>query len=178
VRSAIQIVLASACSPVATAWVLKRRRTYRGIGRSLSVEELATLGPYFDRALLERVRVAEIKHIENPGPVRWAMPLGLKPSMDLRRMMGMAFVDTVVLTGWTGRVRSRSVLFHELVHVVQYQVLGTRGFLAQYVRGWLASGRDYWSIPFEEEAYSLTDRFNRGEVFAVEKEVRSRLYDR
>jgi hypothetical protein len=66
----------------------------------------------------------------------------------------------------------RSTLFHELVHVVQYRVLGLRRFAQLYVKGFLAGG-GYEGIPLERQAYQLGTRFDRwpGTVFSVEEEV-------
>jgi hypothetical protein len=172
---ALQHIASFAGGFLATLWIHARRRHYRRTGEPLTPDERAVLLPYYPAELLDRVRVARPPHIENPFFVRALVPLGLKPPADLRRMMGMAFVDTVALSQGTGRVRSRSVLFHELVHCVQYHVMGTRRFLTAYVRDWLTNGRDYWAIVFEEEAYELTDRYSRGQVFSVEAEVRARI---
>jgi hypothetical protein len=172
---ALQHIASLAGGLLATLWIQTRRRHYRRTGSPLTTEDREALLTYYSADLLDRVRVARPPHIENPLLVRALVPLGLKPPADLRRMMGMAFVDTVALSQGAGRIRSRSILFHELVHCVQYQVMGTRRFLTAYVHDWLTNGRDYWTIVFEEEAYELTDRFNRGEVFSVEAEVRARI---
>jgi len=65
-------------------------------------------------------------------------------------------------------------LFHELVHVAQYETMGMRGFLTTYVRGWLENGREYFAIPLEVEAYELQELFERGELAdgEVERTVR------
>jgi hypothetical protein len=158
----------------AAAWVLLRRAQYRRAARPLTPGEREALRGHFDADLLERVRIACIPCIANPVLVRGLMPLGYKPPMDLRNLWGMAFIDTVVLCKGSER-GGVSTLFHELVHIVQYQALGTRRFLSAYLLGWLQNGRDYWSIPDEVEAYTLTRRFNRGERFSVAEAVAARL---
>jgi hypothetical protein len=64
------------------------------------------------------------------------------------------------------------LLFHELVHVVQYEKLGLAGFAAKYVRG-LLSGGSYVAIPLEMNAYELDARFVAAptKVFSVTDEV-------
>jgi hypothetical protein len=62
------------------------------------------------------------------------------------------------------------LLFHELVHVVQFRQLGVREFSRRYVAGY-ASCRSYRRIPLEVCAFSLEDRFLRGDRFDVEREV-------
>lgn len=69
-------------------------------------------------------------------------------------MTAITFVDTVVShEQFTDRL-----LFHELVHVVQYEKLGVAEFAAKYVRGFL-SGGSYDAIPLERNAYELDERF-------------------
>lgn len=65
---------------------------------------------------------------------------------------------------WTG------LLFHELVHVVQFRQLGVREFSRHYVRGFVST-RSYRRIPLEVCAFSLEDSFLRGERFDVERAV-------
>jgi hypothetical protein len=71
-----------------------------------------------------------------------------------------------------------STLFHELVHVVQYRVLGLKKFALLYVRGFLENG-GYDGIPLERQAYELGERFDtRPErIFSVEEDVIRRYAD-
>jgi hypothetical protein len=171
-------VLAAAVSPLVAAWIGSRRRRYRRVGRPLSERERAALARHFSREFLDSIRVAQLDRIENPRVVRLAAALGLHPAMDLSTVRGMAFGDMVVLAhGCHGDGRC-SVLFHELVHAAQYRALGMRGFLAAYVRSWLDTGRVYLNIELEEEAYALQERFNAGDVFDVEHEVRREIEKR
>jgi hypothetical protein len=67
-----------------------------------------------------------------------------------------------------------SLHFHELVHVVQWQVLGPERFLALYADGLEKQG--YRSSPLEAMAYDHEARFNSGTTpFSVEAEVRQQL---
>jgi hypothetical protein len=133
------------------------------------------LGRHFSAAFLDRVRVARVARIENPWVMRVAARLGARASAGLTGVRGMCFGDTVALTRGCEPVGGCSVLFHELVHSAQYRALGTRRFLSAYARSWLDAGRVYLNIAFEEEAYALQERFDAGEVFDTEREVRERL---
>jgi hypothetical protein len=95
--------------------------------------------------------------------------------LDLSWAGGIAFIDTVVLVR---PARNRSTLFHELVHIQQYQMLGTARFASLYLRGWLEHGRDYMSIPLEVDAYELTDGFAAGERPLVLPELERRFRER
>jgi hypothetical protein len=89
---------------------------------------------------------------------------------DLPEMVAITFVDTVVShEPFTDRL-----LFHELVHVVQYEKLGLAEFAAKYVKGFL-SGGSYEGIPLERNAYELDGRFaaELTKGFSVASEVQS-----
>ena len=88
------------------------------------------------------------------------------------QMNGITFSDTVVLTqAYSDPNVSAPLLFHECVHVVQYRKLGVDRFVEEYVRGWADNNYDYSSIPLEQEAYALENRFSSGERFSVEAVV-------
>ena len=87
---------------------------------------------------------------------------------DFAHMAAITFVDTIVSHGpFTERL-----LFHELVHVVQYEKLGLPEFSTRYVRGFLGGG-SYEAIPLEMNAYKIDSRFTAGPTkpFSVEAEV-------
>jgi hypothetical protein len=75
------------------------------------------------------------------------------------------------------------VIFHELVHVVQYRLLGVDEFVRQYVEGWMA-GRDlfpdhesrYHNIPLERVASDLQETYKASHAtFSVEDALRTFL---
>lgn len=68
---------------------------------------------------------------------------------------------------------SPRLLFHALVHVVQYAVLGLETYLELYVRAFTHIG-SYASVPLEVQAFRLDQRYteNPSSVFSVEDEVR------
>lgn len=163
---------------IGSLWLLSRRRVYRRSARALTDDERSRLGPCFSPELLDTVRVADVARLENPAGYRVARRLGFGAALDLTTVGGMAFVDTVVIVERRGKADRIGTLFHELVHVAQFRVLGVRGFTREYVRGWLECGREYLRIPLERDAYELQARFMRGEAFVVEAEVAGRLRQR
>jgi len=84
-------------------------------------------------------------------------------------MAGITFQDVVVHV----EPLTAALLFHELVHAVQYKHPGVEGFAERYVRGFLTGG-SYEKIPLEKQAYSLEDKFVRSPsiVFSVDDDVR------
>ena len=84
-------------------------------------------------------------------------------------MAGTTFQDVVVHV----EPLTMPLLFHELVHAVQYKHLGLNGFAKCYVCGFLTGGA-YEEIPLEKEAYGLQARFsqNPSMPFSVEGDVK------
>jgi hypothetical protein len=82
--------------------------------------------------------------------------MGFEPGSlpDFPHMTAITFVDTVV----SHSPYDDRLLFHELVHVVQYAKLGLNNFAAKYVKGFL-SGGSYGAIPLEMNAYELDAKF-------------------
>ena len=71
-------------------------------------------------------------------------------------MAGITYFDTYFVR--SDEARRESLHFHELVHVVQWGVLGPERFLASYADGLERFG--YRHSPLEEMAYDLQTRFD------------------
>jgi hypothetical protein len=96
--------------------------------------------PFFPASTLEAARLAVLAGNWASNPpfygelTRMGFEAGSLPNFAF--MTAITFVDTVV----SHEPFTNSVLFHELVHVVQYQKLGLIEFAAKYVRGFLSGG--------------------------------------
>ncbi|MGE3107128.1 MAG: hypothetical protein AB7G11_08715 [Phycisphaerales bacterium] len=164
-------IIVAATPVLGGAWVASRRRQYRRIGRALSRDERGSLGGFFTAALLDRVRVAVVDRIAPPWPAR-VLPLRRLGSLvDLSTVRGMAFGDAVACAV---NPPTASLLFHEVVHVVQYEEYGIGPMLHRYVSDYFKNGRDYFAINAERCAYELQARFDASpqERFDVRNEVR------
>lgn len=163
----------AAAAPAGAAWLLARRRRYRPVAQPLPDAVIERLAPCFPADVLAGTRLARVDRIRNPIPHRLA-PAGM---LDLSTVRGMAFIDTIVIAHANSRPADdeRSLLFHELVHIVQFRLLGTLGFVRAYFRGWHEAGRSYLDNPLEAMAFELQDRFDAGEHPAVHDAVRDRL---
>ncbi len=99
--------------------------------------------------------------------------------LDFTTMEGITFVDTILVSDREHPPDQplAPLLFHELVHVVQYAMLSLPVFMSRYVRGWAEAGQDYFSIPLEEGAYAVQNRYvaQPNASFSVEEEVRRQL---
>jgi hypothetical protein len=116
--------------------------------------------------------------IQNPPFLDQAIAMGVPGgAIDFSASDGITFQDTMLLTTAALAGTDASVMalvFHELVHVVQYTVLGVDGFVRQYVEGLALGGFDYFAIPLEIVAFALQARYmvNPQTGFSVEDLVR------
>jgi hypothetical protein len=166
----------------AIAWVIqqvveyidRQRQTYTGRAVHLNANQMAVLRPFFRASALDATRVVVLarERVGYPPFYPELQRMGFEPGSlpDFALMAAITYVDTVVShEAFTDRL-----LFHELVHVVQYEKLGLAEFAAKYVRGFL-SGGSYDAIPLEINAYELDARFalEPARAFSVEAEVQS-----
>ena len=155
-------------------YIGQQRETCRPGAAPLSLSQQDEMCPFFPETVLDSTRfvVRSRERVSNPPFYGQLVRMGFSPSdlPDFAHMAAITFVDTVVShEPFTDRL-----LFHELVHVVQYEKLGLADFAARYVRGFL-SGGSYEAIPLEMNAYELDGRFAAapGKPFAVGDEVQS-----
>jgi len=93
-------------------WVENLQDRYRPLAHPLQGPLKGTLAPFFPAAILDRVQIAEVGVIQNP-PFRQP-----KPDQD-----------------------PEALVFHELIHVVQYDLLGgVEEFMTRYVYGMRGAG--------------------------------------
>ncbi len=118
---------------------------------SLGLERLERC---FGTGLLERVRVVTVPKVPYPPVERLGLP-ELAPVGRIE-FAGITFQETIFVR--RGQL-SESLLFHELVHVLQWDRLGMDGFLLAYGMGLAVYG--YEDSPLEQMAYSLQRRFEQ-----------------
>ena len=145
----------------------------------MTEDERLPLRDYYDRRILDIVRVATAERISNP-PFYDELTAAGFPILDLSGSAGITFVDCIVVRrmfqqhfpSWI------SILFHELVHVVQFKVLGSKKLIEAYLQAWAQNGYQYADVPFETQAYRLEARFKRNKpLFSVRKVVEQGLKD-
>ncbi len=156
------------------AYIHGQRQTHRRRAVSLSQNQKAAMRPFFPASTLDSARVVGLagERVSNPPFYRELMGMGFEAGSlpDFALMAAITFVDTVV----SHEPFTNRLLFHELVHVVQYEKLGLPEFAAKYVTGFLRSG-SYEGIPLERNAYGLDAQFTAAPTgpFSVEAEVQA-----
>jgi hypothetical protein len=132
-------------------------------GLVLAEPLIRLFSPFFGTNTLRRIRVVNLKEIPNPPFYSLLSTRGIPFPIDFTQMAGITFIDTVIISETKAQLSEdslRSLLFHEAVHVVQYEQLGLDRFMNNYVMGWAENGFDYSAIPLERQAYELQSRFD------------------
>ncbi|MCX5998648.1 MAG: hypothetical protein NTU41_03410 [Chloroflexi bacterium] len=143
-------------------WLWEQRTLHRAGSRQLSEQERLVLRAYHDGRILDTVRVALVDRLSNP-PFYDDLKKEGHPVLDISGAIGVAFIDCIVICRQCSQdVKSwMSVLFHELVHIVQFDILGPRRHLELYLRAWVENGYQYYGHPLEMQAQRLEARFSR-----------------
>lgn len=161
-------------------WVTVQRTKYRAQGRPPAEPHRDHLAGFFPSALVDSIIISIVPEIENPDFYSLLDAQGIPRPFDFRLMAGITFVDTVCISQSraTGSSADLSaLLFHEVVHAAQYDLLGVDEFMRRYVLGWAANGRSYDQIPLEVHAYDLEAMYREsgGKPFSVLPLVRRQL---
>jgi hypothetical protein len=122
----------------------------------------------FDDGDLDRVRLVQVDPLPIPNPPLYPILRRLKVDLPEPALTEAITFDCVIATR---EDMGLPLLFHEMVHAVQYRLLGVSAFAKLYVRGFLTGG-GYHGIPLEQCAFDLERRFVEDkEPFDVEAEI-------
>jgi hypothetical protein len=138
----------------------------------LSPETMEIMRPFFPAEVLTSARIVilENERLSNPSFVAELKQRGLPVSFDMSHIHAAAYFDVIIFqSAFTNRV-----LFHNLVHLVQYRAMGVDRWVEVYVRGLLNAGMAA-TFPVEAQAYELDQRFETNPLvgFSVEEEVKA-----
>jgi hypothetical protein len=149
----------------------EQRESHTRAAVPLTNIQKATMWPYFSALVLDRVRVVELKgeRIPNPPFYEQARALGFLNLPDWTHMDSLTLLDVIL---FNEKLTHRS-LFHGLVHVVQFELLGLERYCELFVRGFLST-KHHFSVPLEAHTFSLESKFaaNPADRFSVEDRVR------
>jgi len=159
-------------------WIVEQRNVHIINAHELSEQDKASLEPYFEPNILSLAKIELVDNIENPPFYSEIMKLGITNLIDFTQMAGITFIDCILISRRIPHSQKSwiSLLFHEMVHIVQYYLLDAKRFAEQYVMGWAQSSFDYASIPLEKQAYNLQQQYNQGGgVFSVVQLLKKQL---
>ena len=153
------------------AYIAEQREAFQTKAKPITSEFRKALHPFFPSDVLTDVRVARGRASE-PAFYARLKSLGIRNAPLFSDMAGITLQDVIVHV----EPLRPPLLFHELVHAVQYKHLGLNGFAERYVRGFL-SGGSYEEIPLERQAYELEAKFAKDpdRDFSVEEDVLRRI---
>ena len=153
--------------PTVLGWIQQTLDAHAAERRPVASFKFPRLPYYFSSELLDSASVVSADHL----PVPPLSALGLREFADFENqpISGITYLDTYFLQ--RRAATEESLHFHELVHVVQWKVLGPQDFLLLYAAGLAQYG--YKDCPLEAMAYGHQGRFDTGHPpYSVEAEVR------
>ncbi len=152
-------------------YINSSRNKYVSQAVPLTEAQRGAMQPFFPAEILDSVRVCVLRGSRVPNPSMYSMAkmMGIRNLPDFSDMAAITFIDVIV----SHEEFTDALLFHELVHAVQYVQLGMKEFASRYVNGFIQGG-SYEEIPLEKSAYLLEGRFsqNQSQNFSVADEVR------
>ena len=156
----------------AVSWMQEQRESFLPSSHPLSEEQNRNLQSFFSAEILGRLRVVDAhatgQKIPYPPFYEKVRAGGARVVPDAAHMTAMPFIDVAVFN----RQPTLRTLFHTLVHVAQFEVVGVERVMKGYFETLNESGL-WMVVPYEEQAYQLDARYTRDphDTFSVEKEV-------
>ena len=135
------------------SWIHQTLDAHANRAKSVASVEFRRLPLYFSRELLASVKFVAIERV--PLPPLSALGLSQFSEYELGDFDAVTYLDTFFLK--KHRAATEQVHFHELIHAVQWRMLGPKRFLAAYSSGLEDYG--YCNNPFEVMAYNAEAEF-------------------
>ncbi len=172
VKQAFNLVPDCLWLPIAMGWVRWTLRCHAGEAIPMQGMKITQWPGYFRAETLNKARLAIVTQVPMP-PLMHRLMRDLPASVGLAAPPAITLRDTIFLCEECSS--NGVILFHELVHVVQWAFLGDRKFLKTYLRQLMNVG--YQRHPLEEMAGNLYSRFQAEPTkpFSVEDDVRNGL---
>lgn len=140
--------------PLVVGWIRETLTATAPSARPVLSYGFSRLPAYYTPDRLTQTKVTEVDRV----PVPPLSTFGLSQFRDFEEMDadGITYLDTYFVR--REAARRESLHFHELVHAVQWQILGPERFLALYADGLEKFG--YRDSPLEVMAYGLQAQFD------------------
>ena len=155
--------------PRVLGWIDSTLRAHAGDAQTIVSRGFPRLPLYFNADTLKTAKVVLVDQLPVPPLSSW----GLTRFADFERgnFNGITYLNTFFIK--PGDVRNETIHFHELIHVVQWRILGPERFLRLYADGLERFG--YRDSPLEKMAYDAEAAFTAKEIFDAEKMVARKL---
>lgn len=152
--------------PPVLDWIRETLERHAHQTRTAASFEFQRLPLFFSLPMLQATKVVITEDPPVPPLAAWGISefasLGTRPR-------GVTYWDTYFLEPGA----AESLHFHELVHAIQWRVLGAEDFLLLYAAG--LAEQEYEDSPLEAMAYQHQARFEAGEPpYSIEAEIAER----
>jgi hypothetical protein len=156
--------------PPLIAWIRNTLTASAHVAKTVGSHGFSRLPLYFTEETLASTKVVSV----DPLPMPPLSSMGLARFADFVRgdSDGITYIDTIFLK--PTQSNNENVHFHELVHVIQWRLLGPDRFLLAYANGLECFG--YQQSPLEAMAYDAETEFAGSTlIFNAEKLVAEKL---
>jgi hypothetical protein len=145
----------AAVYPVVLDWMRQAIAEHEHLGTIVAAEGFKHLPQYFSQDLLNTTKVITISRV----PIPSLSSMGLHRFSDFERgdFDGVTYLNTYFVK--RTKAADEELHFHELIHIVQWQLLGPERFLKLYADGLERYG--YRDSPLEKMAYAAQAEFSR-----------------
>jgi hypothetical protein len=156
--------------PHVMAWIARTLDAHARNAHPVASQGFSRLPLYFGRELLAAAKFVVVERV--PMPPLTELGLSEFAAFERADSDGVTYLDTYFVR--RSRATEERLHFHELIHVIQWRLLGPERFLSAYVAGLEAFG--YRNSPLEAMAYDAEALFAQGrEVFDAEQRVTAAL---
>lgn len=158
--------------PLIAGWIKMTLAHHAAAARPIASFGFGRLPLYYGETILTSAKVVVVPKV--PVPPLSTMALSRFSELEEMNAGGITYLDTYFVRA--DHSHSESLHFHELVHVIQWGMLGPERFLALYADGMERCG--YRNSPLEVMAYDLQARFDQeSQPFNAEAVCQSLLRD-
>jgi hypothetical protein len=156
--------------PFVFGWIKQTLDAHSGEARTVGSLGFPRLSQYFTGSLLSSTKAVVVERV--PMPPLSSLGLSQFASFENGDYNGVTYLDTFFVR--RDSASAERLYFHELIHVVQWRLLGPEKFLALYAAGLETLG--YRGSPLEVMAYDAEDSFvQSNRVFDAESLVAQQL---
>jgi hypothetical protein len=156
--------------PKITGWIQQALAAHKALARSVMSKNFPRLPLYFSRTQIEAAKFVVVDRV----PVPPLSEIGLSQFKEFEHgdYDGITYLDKYFLK--RSKACDESLHFHEMIHVVQWRLLGAELFLTKYAGGLENFG--YRNSPLEKMAYDAQELFSPSmPIFDAEKLVEQKL---
>jgi len=139
--------------PQVEEWIDETLRRHETQAVTVQSMKFPRLPLFFTDDELVEARVVVVEEV--PVIPLSAMGLTMFQGFEKASYKGITYRETYFIEAVNARFEA--IHFHEMVHVVQWRMLGTGHFLLAYAEGFLEHG--YYGNPLEKMAYEHQQRF-------------------